>query len=693
MRALLVAMMLVAGAGPAFAQTVRSASGANPAAIQAAVDQFRADLGGGIVPGPNGSYGSARREITWDSVPDALATPADLPTDYFNTTSPRGVVITPGTSNLTTALRVSQDDDTGGDADPDLVRFGDYDSDYTTAFQAFSGQRIFGLEHTGDVDLRFFLPGTTTPGVVRGFGAVFTGVENTYGTTIILTDLDDQMIGRWVVPMGPHGGLSFLGVSFPDARIGRVFISPGTTFLSGVNELPPTVDAVAMDDFIYAEPVLRRYILAEGATSAFFQSDIMIANPRATATPATLTFLKEDGSTIVDHRNIPALSRVTLPLKDVPGLAGSAASTIVVPDNGQPLAVERTMFWDAGKYGGHTGGAVGAAATQWLFAEGAQGFFDTFLLVTNQTAADSTVTVTFLRENETPVVKNKPIGAHSRLTMHAGEFPELDGRSFGIIVDCPQPVVAERAMYFGSTPGQLWIGGHESPGALSASKEWLFSEGAMGSFFDTFLLLMNPGDTDATIEMRYLLESGTVVVKNKVLGPKQRLTIKLEDEDATLATGSAGTQVTSDVPIVAERSMYWSGSDGQPWTEAHNAFGMTDTSQRWALAEGRVGGPENFHTYILIATPFQFGGSDVTISFLRESGAPIVKVVHVNGNSRLTVDVSAIAPELQNESFGALVEAESGGAITVERSMYWSANGVFWAGGSSGTATPLGFTP
>jgi hypothetical protein len=692
MRALLVMTMLIVGVGSVSAQTLRSAGGANAAAIQATVDQFRADLGGGLVPAPNGSFGGVRREITWDGVPDNLASPADLPNDFFNTTSPRGIVFEPS-DGINPTVRVSQDDDTGGDADPDLVRFADLDPDYAAGFQTFSAQRLFAPHGTTRLDLRFFLPGTTTPAVVRGFGAVFTGVEAFYTARVSYYDADDQLLGTYRVPECGHGGLSFLGLSFPEARVARVIMFVGSTVLGGVNELPPSVDAVALDDFIYGEPALRKYILAEGATSAFFDTDIMIANPRATATPATLTFLKEDGTTIVDHRNIPPRARVTLHMKDLPGLAGAAASTVIVPDNGQPLSVERTMFWDASRYGGHTGGAVGAASTRWLFAEGAQGFFDTFLLVSNQGDAASTVTVTFLRENEAPVVKHKDIAPHSRLTIHAGEFPELDGRSFGIIVDCPQPVVAERAMYFGSTPGQLWAGGHESPGIAIPSEEWLFSEGAMGAFFDTFLLLMNPGDTDATVAVRYLLEDGTAVLKNKVIGAKQRLTIKLEDEDPALATGSAGTHITSDVPIVAERSMYWSGSDVQPWTEAHNSFGMTAPTMRWALAEGRVGGPENFHTYILLANPYQFGGADVTISFLRESGDPIVKVLHVNGNSRVTVDVSAIAPELQNESFGALVEAEPGGSITVERSMYWSANGVFWAGGSSSTGTPLGFTP
>ena len=49
-------------AGP----VVREAAGANAAAIQAAVDQFRADLGGANNGNTVGTQPSGRREINWD---------------------------------------------------------------------------------------------------------------------------------------------------------------------------------------------------------------------------------------------------------------------------------------------------------------------------------------------------------------------------------------------------------------------------------------------------------------------------------------------------------------------------------------------------------------------------------------------------------------------------------------------------
>ena len=79
--------------------TVRTASGANPAAIQAAVDQFRADLGS-LNPNNGQSFTNGRREINWDGVPDQFASPNNMPANFFNVNSPRGAVFTTDNSRF-----------------------------------------------------------------------------------------------------------------------------------------------------------------------------------------------------------------------------------------------------------------------------------------------------------------------------------------------------------------------------------------------------------------------------------------------------------------------------------------------------------------------------------------------------------------------------------------------------------------
>ena len=81
------------------APMVFEVSGAGAGDISLKVSGFQTALGA-LNPNQPGSFGSGRREINWDGVPDALSAPNNLPADFFNATvSPRarGVVFsTPG---------------------------------------------------------------------------------------------------------------------------------------------------------------------------------------------------------------------------------------------------------------------------------------------------------------------------------------------------------------------------------------------------------------------------------------------------------------------------------------------------------------------------------------------------------------------------------------------------------------------
>ena len=427
--------------------------------------------------------------------------------------------------------------------------------------------------------------------------------------------------------------------------------------------------------------------LAEGSTGAFFSTEIAIANPNAARARVALTFVKPGGASVVQDLMLEPTTRSTLRLGDIRELDATPVSITLSSLDRLPIGLERTMIWDATGYGGHGEAGVGQPRLTWLFAEGSQGFFHTFLLLLNPNAEATTATLTFLPEREPAVVRTFDLPPMSRLVVDAGDVPELRDRSFGTAIAATRPILAERAMYFGNTPTRLFAGGHASAGAPDASTTWLFAEGATGAYFDTYVLLANPGTTPATVTLRYLLDNGTTITQERTVAPNARLTVDVEQADPRLASAAFSTEVTSDVPIVAERSMYWVGEPG-PWTEAHNTVGVTAAGTKWLLAEGREGGERGFQTYILLANTAS-SAADVTITYLKTDGTTVVRQYVVPPASRHNVHVGNDVPELAEASFAAVVEVTNGVGIVVERSMYWNAGGVVWAAGTNTAAMRL----
>jgi hypothetical protein len=217
---------------------VLSAAGSDAAAIQATVDAYRLALG---TQNANvaGSFASGRREINWDGVPDAQASPNSFAANFFNATSPRGVVFsTPGTG-----FQVSANASVGN------VEFNNVDPTYSSQFRTFSAQRLFTAIGSTITDVNFFVPGSTTPAYTTAFGAVFTDVDVADTTSLEFFDLLGISLGTFFVPSAAgNETLSFLGVRFTTEQIGRVRITSGNAALGTAG------DNVVMDDFIYAEP-------------------------------------------------------------------------------------------------------------------------------------------------------------------------------------------------------------------------------------------------------------------------------------------------------------------------------------------------------------------------------------------------------------------------------------------------------
>lgn len=220
---------------------VQQAAGTSVAAIQSAVDAYRSDLGT-LNPAVAGSVGSGRREIGWDGVPDAFSAPNLLPGDFFNVTSPRGVVF----STRGSGFQVS------ANAGVAPIEFDNLNPTYSSLFTTFSPQRLFTALNSNELTVKFFVPGSQTPATSTGFGAVFTDVDRP-GTKIAYYDAKNRRLGTFAVPVSPGSEtLSFLGVRFLKNRVATVKITSGNTKLGRAER--GGRDVVVMDDFVFGEP-------------------------------------------------------------------------------------------------------------------------------------------------------------------------------------------------------------------------------------------------------------------------------------------------------------------------------------------------------------------------------------------------------------------------------------------------------
>src|SRR5262249_51539959 len=147
----------------------------------------------------------------------------------------------------------------------------------------------------------------------------------------------------------------------------------------------------------------------------------------------------------------------------------------------------------------------------WFLAEGVTGFFETFILIANPDPVQTAnVQVTYLREFSGPLVQTFTMGPNTRKTIYVNQGVDVSGghvfinEPFSTAVHSQNGVglVVERSMYWNA-----FEGGHEGTGVPNASNTWLFAEGVTGGspafIWDTYLLLANPGATDAHIQMKF----------------------------------------------------------------------------------------------------------------------------------------------------------------------------------------------
>lgn len=408
-------------------------------------------------------------------------------------------------------------------------------------------------------------------------------------------------------------------------------------------------------NFLVGKPPASTWYFAEGSTSPGYQTWLSLMNANLAPAKVYATFYDEAGKTERREFQVAPKSRLNVSVNQI--LPNHAVS--IKLDSDQAIYAERAMYFG---HDGHTSTGARSTAKTWYFAEGSTDvFFDTWLLVMNPNDAPAKLSVTYYKSDGSVVNKDYTATPMSRLNIWVNK--EVPSAAVSMKVESDLPVVAERSMYFDQGRG-----GHNTLGATAPAPNWYFAEGSGGPDFNTWILLLNPNADAAQAKLTYMRENGPVESTTVMLPPRTRTNVWV---NKIVAQGAVATKVEANKPIVAERSMYWSGNRA-----GHNTLGATAPANQWFLPDGKTA--DGFNEWILVLNP-NAEAARVTITFLDEKGEATAKTYDVAGNSRFNVWANKI---VQGAAISTLVQSDR--PVVVERSSYFNDN----AGGTNSMGIP-----
>src|SRR6185369_3781288 len=141
--------------------------------VTTVLTQFKTQLGDPVNGAPNQTIG--RREVNWEGIPSANVNNNTFPLDFFNLTDPNGA-----NGRKRGLVYVN----TGSPIRIDSSAFVDIDASYPGQFKAFSGKKALIASGSNVSEIVFKVAGTNTDAFIKGFGIVFSDVDDANSTTL-----------------------------------------------------------------------------------------------------------------------------------------------------------------------------------------------------------------------------------------------------------------------------------------------------------------------------------------------------------------------------------------------------------------------------------------------------------------------------------------------------------------------------
>ncbi len=416
------------------------------------------------------------------------------------------------------------------------------------------------------------------------------------------------------------------------------------------NEPPPPPPAEA-----------KKWYLAEGSTGPGMETWVTLLNPGTSSANVRLTYMTPGGAVSGPRAMMPPETRCSFNVGErVPNTW--EVSTMVSSDT--QIVAERTVY---GNNRGWAHNSVGAPAAKqtWYLAEGSTGpGMETWVTVQNPNSTTATVSLSFQTDRGLVGGPRAVVATSSRRSFNLSSYvPNHWGVSTK--VDSDIPVIAERSVYGNN---RTWATG--SVGAPLPATRWFLAEGSTGAGMQTYILVQNPKHPAANCHVDYMTTSGMVAGPSFTVGAGSRQTINAADTVNGQASISA--VVTSDVPVVVERSVYGSG---RAW--GTDSVATVIPKKTWYMAEGSTGG--GMETWVSIQNP-NAESVRLNLSYVTPSGRKAGPGVFMPPLSRCSIFVADTVPDSYQVS--TVVSADK--PVIAERAMY--GNNRTWGHGSVGFA-------
>jgi hypothetical protein len=339
----------------------------------------------------------------------------------------------------------------------------------------------------------------------------------------------------------------------------------------------------------------------------------------------------------------------------------------------------------------------------YYFAEGFTGqaatngkaTFTEALNILNPSTGPAYVTITYYFDGGgTPVVVNRIVNPASELRESVNADVGND-KAVSAVVASPTKIFVTRTITRVTSSGGRLDGTTAQP-ATTPTRNWYFAEGYTGITFQEYLVVLNPGTTQANVTIQVAPQVGAAPTGATAAAVPTPRTLTLSVPAGSRSTANirglftdfrikaVGLLVSSDQPVVAERVEYFSDGVGSGKFGSTATIGAVSPNTTWRFSFGSSGGasvdsqvkgklnPTGDQNYITLLNPTSGSSVTVTVSFVNGQGQAVgtPTQVTVAGGTRQTIVSNAALGTASSSPFSVILTAT--GAVVAEAAQYFN---------------------